>query len=136
MSPEIARLADSSPGTLPWEWLFLLKVHEALVHRVVKRPNGKQATCLHLCSKHPKAAMCPNGTDFLPGLGCSQDGHSVKSLQPRANRGDSVLHVCPRKGPTPPSPFGPSAVPPTHSHPEEAKDLNMQRTQLHCPQSG
>lgn len=76
--------------------------------------------CLHLGSKHPKAAMDPTGTDFLPGLGCSQDGHSARSLHSRANKVDSVLHVCPRNGSTPLSPSGPSAVSLIHTQEEEA----------------
>lgn len=77
--------------------------------------------CLHLGSKHPKAALDPTGTDFLPGLDCSQDEHSAKSLHSSANKVDSVLHVCPRNGSTPMSPFRPSAVSLIHTQEEAGK---------------
>lgn len=77
--------------------------------------------CLHLGSKHPKSAMDPIGTDFLLGLGCSQEGHSAKSLHSRANKIDSVLHVCSRNGSTPLSPSGPSAVSLIHTQEEKAR---------------
>lgn len=82
MSPEITRLADSSPGTLPGEWLFLLKVHEALVHRVVKRLTGsKQRVSIYAPNipKQPCAQMVQ--TSFRAWAAAKIDTQSRASNQ-------------------------------------------------------
>ena len=126
------RLADSSPGSLPGEWLFLLENQEAPVHKIAKGPYRKQSVSTDI----PTSPRQPRAPALWTCIWAPAQQGWTLSQEPCG----TVVTTCLPQERTHPIFLAETvgSLPLSHSftpRKRRLEGLNMQRLQLSYPQS-